>query len=243
MMGLRRPPWWAIALTAAGMLLFVRLGVWQLHRAEAKDLLLARYAAAASAPAQPFAEAIAAPKADAFPRVLVTGHFLVDRLYLLDNPNHDQRRGVEVFAPFVVAHDSRLLLVDMGFLAAGSDGQTLPVPAMPTGQTTLRGLYVPPPPVGFEMGGDALVRQAQWPKKSIYLDLGQVATDLGRPLYPRVLARDTDSRSVYLRVHTLDFSSMPPARHRAYAFQWFTFALAALVILLVVNRDKRRRKP
>jgi len=32
---------------------------------------------------------------------------------------------------------------------------------------------------------------------------------------------------------------MPPARHRAYAFQWFTFALAAVVIFLVLHRKRR----
>ena len=57
-----------------------------------------------------------------------------------------------------------------------------------------------------------------------------------------MLALDPDPAAIYVRVHTLDFSSMPPARHRAYAFQWFTFALAAVVILLVLHR-KQRPKP
>ena len=241
--GLRRPPWWAIALTVAGMALFVRLGVWQLQRADAKDNLLRRYATASSAPVQPFADVADAPPATAFPRVAVHGRYLPDRTYLLDNPNHDQRGGVEVFAPFVVDDGSRLLLVDLGFLSATGTGETLPIPPLPTEKTTLHGLYVPPPPVGFEMGGNALAQQSSWPKKSIYLDLGQVGRDLDRALYPRVLALDADPASIYVRVHTLDFSSMPPARHRAYAFQWFTFALAALVILLAVNRRKRPRQP
>ncbi len=240
-MGLRRPPWWAIALTAAGMALFVRLGVWQLHRADYKEDLLRRYAAAAVAPVQPFATVADATATTAFPRVEVRGHYLVDRQYLLDNPNHDQRGGVEVFVPFVVRDDSRVLLVDQGFLSGDGAGRTLPAPPLPTGEIDLHGLYVPPPPVGFEMGGNALAQQTRWPKNSIYLDLTQVAADLGRALYPRVLALDPDPASIYVRVHTLDFSSMPPARHRAYAFQWFTFALAALVILLVVNRKRRPR--
>jgi len=101
---------------------------------------------------------------------------------------------------------------------------------------------VPPPPLGFEMGGDALARQTQWPKSSIFLDPVAVARDLGRPLYPRVLALDADPASIYVRVHTLDFSSMPPARHRAYAFQWFSFAIAAVVILLVLNRKRKPRE-
>ena len=225
------------------MLLFVRLGFWQLHRADYKEDLLQRYAAAASAPVQPFARVADATAAAAFPRVEVRGHYLSDRQYLLDNPNHDRRGGAEVFVPFVVHGESRVLLVDQGFLAEDGSGRVLQAPALPAGEIDLRGLYVPPPPVGFEMGGNALARQAQWPKNSIYLDLTQVAGDLGRALYPRVLALDPDPASIYVRVHTLDFSSMPPARHRAYAFQWFTFALAALAILLVVNREKRPRRP
>ncbi len=241
-MGLRRPPWWAIALTAVGMVLFVRLGVWQLQRADYKDALLRRYAAAALAPVQPFAAVADAAPADAFPRVEVRGHYLPDRLYLLDNPNHDRRGGVEVFAPFVVCGQSRVLLVDQGFLSGDGNGQTLQMPPLPTEELSLHGVYVPPPPIGFEMGGNALVQQTRWPKNSIYLDLTQVGHDLDRALYPRVLALDPDLASIYVRVHTLDFSSMPPARHRAYAFQWFTFALAALVILLAVNRKKRPRR-
>jgi cytochrome oxidase assembly protein ShyY1 len=69
-----------------------------------------------------------------------------------------------------------------------------------------------------------------------------VAGDLGRTLYPRILTLDADPAAIYVREHTLDFGSMPPARHRAYAFQWFTFALAAVVIFLVLHRKKRRPK-
>lgn len=242
-MRFRRPPWWAILLTAAGALLFIRLGFWQLDRADFKDALLRRYAASSSAPIQPFEAVADTPPANAFPRVQVHGRYLPNRTYLLDNPNHDQRGGVEVFAPFEIRGQAKLLLVDLGFLAATGNEKTSQLTPLPTTEVTLHGVYVPPPPVGFEMGGNALVRQTQWPKSSIFLDPKEVAADLDRALYPRVLALDADPASIYSRVHTLDFSSMPPARHRAYALQWFTFALAAVLILLVVNRKKPPRKP
>jgi len=241
--GFRRPSWWALLLTAAGALLFIRLGIWQLHRADFKEALLRRYAASSSAPLQDFAKVGAAPPADTFPRVQVSGHYLADRLYLLDNPNHDQRGGVEVFAPFQLHAQKQLLLVDLGFLSGNGTGQAPQLPPLPATEVSLQGLYVPPPPIGFEMGGDALARQTRWPKNSIFLDPAEISRDLGRPLYPRVLALDADPASIYVRVHTLDFSSMPPARHRAYAFQWFSFAIAAVVILLVVNRKRGSRKP
>jgi surfeit locus 1 family protein len=92
------------------------------------------------------------------------------------------------------------------------------------------------------MGGNALAAQTHWPKTTIFLDLKQVQQDLGQSLYPRVLALDADPASIYVREHTLDFSSMPPARHRAYAFQWFTFAVVAVVMFIVLHR-RRKSKP
>ncbi|QAU24904.1 SURF1 family protein [Dyella sp. M7H15-1] len=237
---MRRPAWWSVLLTVAGVLVFVRLGVWQLHRAEYKDELLRRYAAAAGAPVQDFAVAVANVVENVYPRVRVQGHYLIDRLYLLDNPKHDDMGGVEVFAPFRPDHQDKLLLVDLGFLPGNGSDKAPQLSPLPTSPQTLHGLYQPPPGKGFEMGGNALAQQAQWPKTSIYLDLGQVAADLHASLYPRVLALDADPVAIYVRVHTLDLSSMPPARHRAYAFQWFTFAVVVAVMFVVLHGAKRR---
>jgi surfeit locus 1 family protein len=237
---MRRPAWWSVLLTLAGVLVFVRLGLWQLHRAEYKDELLRRYAAAASAPAQDFAAATGNLSDDVYPRVRVQGHYLADRLYLLDNPKHDDRGGAEVYVPFQLDHQDRLLLVDLGFLPGNGTGKAPQLPPLPVDAQTLQGLYEPPPGKGFEMGGNALAQQTQWPKTSIYLDMGQVASDLHATLYPRVLVLDADPAAIYVRVHTLDLASMPPARHRAYAFQWFTFAVVAVVMFVALHRKRRQ---
>lgn len=239
---MRRPAWWSVLLTIAGVLVFIRLGVWQLHRADYKDELLRRYAAAASAPVRSFHAVADQPPKDAYPRVRVQGRYLADRLYLLDNPKHDSLGGAEVYAPFEPLNQHRLLLVDLGFLPGNGTDKAPQLPPLPTDLQTLQGTYQPPPGTGLELGGNALAQQAQWPKTSIYMDLGQVAKDLHAALYPRVLALDPDPSAIYVRVHALDLSSMPPARHRAYAFQWFTFAVAAVVMFVVLHRRKPRLK-
>jgi cytochrome oxidase assembly protein ShyY1 len=231
-----------VLLTVAAAALFVRLGVWQLDRAAYKESLVRRYAAAATAPPVPFGQVAANPPTDAFPRVEVRGRWLGDRAYLLDNPRHDARGGVEVYVPLALPDHEHLLLVDLGFLPGTGNDQAPPLPALPSGEVDLHGLYLPPPGVGLELGGDALSGQRHWPKTTIYLDLGQVAKDIGRPLFPRVLALDVDPSAVYQREHAFDFSSMPPARHRAYAFQWFSFAVAVLAIFLVLHRKRRLRR-
>jgi surfeit locus 1 family protein len=237
---MRRPAWWSVLLTLVGVLVFVCLGIWQLHRADYKEELLRRYAAAAGTPPQDFAVVTGNLSGDVYPRVQVQGHYLVDRLYLLDNPRHDEMGGVEVYAPFQPDHQGKLLLVDLGFLPGNGTGKPPQLPPLSTDAQTLQGLYQPAPGKGFEMGGNALAQQAQWPKTSIYLDLNQIAADLHAQLYPRVLALDADPAAIFVRAHTLDLSSMPPARHRAYAFQWFTFAIVAVVMFVVLHRTKRR---
>lgn len=238
---LRRPSWFALLLTAVTALLFIRLGVWQLHRADEKEAILRRYATAETAPARDFAEVASNPPVDAFARVHLRGDYVPDRVYLLDNPRHDQRGGVEVYAPFRPHGADRLLLVDLGFLPGNGTDQPPQLPPLPGDARELHGLYVPAPGVGFRMGGDALARQTRWPKTTVYLDLDQIAADLHAAVYPRVLSLDAEPSSIYVREHTIDFSAMPPARHRAYAFQWFTFAVAVVVILLVLHRRRPSR--
>jgi cytochrome oxidase assembly protein ShyY1 len=231
-----------VLLTLAAALLFVRLGVWQLDRAAYKDALVRRYAAAALARPVPFGQVAAQPAGDAFLRVSVDGRYLTDRVYLLDNPHHDALGGVEVYVPLARPGDPRLLLVDLGFLPGNGNDRTPALPPLSPGEVSLHGLYLPPPGTGLELGGDALARQTRWPKTSIYLDLAQVGKDLGRALYPRVLALDAEPASPYHRAHVFDFSAMPPARHRAYAFQWFSFAVAVVAIFVILHRPRSTRR-
>ena len=239
---LRRPTPFAVRLTVAGVLAFVALGVWQLKRADEKELLVRRYAAAVVAPQRDFAQ-VPPVTADSLPaRVRGRGTYRADRVYLLDNPRHDERGGAEVYVPLQLDEHAPWLLVDLGFLPGNGDGKLPDPPALLTGAVTLQGLYQPPPGHGFEMGGNALLQQTHWPKSTIYLDLAQVQPDLGHPIYPWVLALDAEPSAIYQRQHVFDFSSMPPARHRAYAFQWFTFAVAAVVIFVVLHRKRRSRR-
>jgi len=234
-MRLRRPTTFALLLTMFGVAAFIALGVWQLGRARQKEALLARFANAAHAPVQSFADVAHDTSADAYPHVQVQGSFDPGRVYLLDNRMQGEQLGVDVFAAFTPRNRDRVLLVDLGFLPRRAPGETLPVvPSLTSGQVALRGLYAPAPAPGLKLGGDALPRQAHWPKLVTYIDLDDIAADLHRQVYPRVLLPDADPASGYVRQWTPD--TFPPARHRAYAFQWFTFALVAVVIFFAMHR-------
>lgn len=238
MIRFRRPSLFAVLLTLAGIAAFIALGIWQLRRAQEKELLLARFAQAAHATVQPFAGVADTPPQTIYPHVRVRGRYAAHRIYILDDRMNAGRLGVNVFVPFVPDQGNRELLVNLGFLPRQGADEVLPdLPPIPDTEVTLTGLYAPPPAPGLKLGGNPLTRESAWPKLLTFIDLRALAGDLHQALYPRVLLLDPDPASPYVREWTPDV--MPPSRHRAYAFQWFTFAFAALVIFFIMHREKR----
>jgi len=235
------PSAFAWMLLVFGITAFVALGLWQLDRAQQKEQLLAAYAAGANGPAIEFARVRDTLDAQHYPHVRVRGHFLTDRGYLRDEQLHEGKLGVHAIAVFAVSGEDRLLLVDRGWIAWDHAPSTLPtVPALADGEVELTGIYAPFPSSGLRVGGDALKRQNAWPKLTLRIDPAEISADLGKPLLPRMLLQDADANSGFLREWTPNV--MPPVRHRAYALQWFTFALVALAVFVAVHWRAVERK-
>lgn len=232
-----RPRGFAWALLCVGVAAFTSLGMWQLDRARQKEQLLAAYAAAANEPAGDFARERDSADAQRYPHVRVRGNFVEGRGYLLDEQVHDGQLGVHAIAVFAVTGEQRRLLVDRGWIAWNhAPGTTPALPALADGEVELSGTYAPFPRGGFRLGGNALVAQKAWPKLTLHVDAAEISADLRQPVLPRLLLQDADASSGFVREWTP--GTMPPARHRAYALQWFTFALAALVIFVILHWRK-----
>lgn len=234
-----RPSWFAWSLLLAGLAAFVSLGAWQWGRAAQKEALLATFATAEKAAPEAFATVADAPPEGIYPRVVVRGHFeWAEGLgYLLDEQLHGGRVGVMALAVFVPADGTRRLLVNRGWMPwSRADGVAPALPAVPQGEVTLTGLYAPPPRGGLRVGGDALRTQTHWPKFTLRADLDEIAGDIGAPVYPRLLLLDADAASGFVREWTP--AVMPPERHRGYAVQWWSFAIAALVIFFALHWRK-----
>ena len=242
-MRLRRPSVFAVLLTLFGIAVFCALGVWQLRRAAYKEGVLARFHAAAVAPLGSLSAALAEPLRGDYPHVRVRGTFETQHVYELDDQMRVGRLGVMVFVPFRPLGSAHVLLVNLGFLAKlGTDGTQLPdLPPIPSQPVTIDGIYAPPPLSGLHLGGNPLPRDTRWPKLVTWINPQQIGADLHAAVYPHVLLSDPDPSSAYLRTWTANV--MPPAKHRAYAAQWFTFALAAIVIFIVMHRAKPDHHP
>ena len=233
-----RPGAFAIALTLAGIALFVALGLWQVRRAHEKIAMLAAFDVAATQAPIALEQARGEATAQRYPKVRVSGRFDPQRAWLLDNQMRDGHAGVMVYALFGLQEGGAPLLVNRGFLPRDARGELAPIPPLPEGAQTLVGLYAPPPGVGVRLGGNRLPMQTAWPKTSIYIDLDEIGADLGRRLDPRVLLLAPQAGSGFVREWRPDV--LPPQRHYGYAFTWFTFAAVAAVIFLILHWRKEQ---
>ncbi|HNR92791.1 MAG TPA: SURF1 family protein [Dokdonella sp.] len=227
------PSWFALVLLLAGLGVFITLGFWQLDRAHEKDALLDAFAADAAQAPLTLADARRRAASMPYPRVRVHGRYDPLRSYLLDDQVRDGRQGLLAWAVFEPDGGGPALLVNRGFVARGSDGKQPVLPAVETGEVELSGLYASPPGGGLRLGGNALPRQSRWPKSTIYIDTAEIAQDIGRAVDTRVLLLDADPASGFMRAWTPQI--IPPERHRGYALQWFSFAIAAIVIFIVLH--------
>jgi cytochrome oxidase assembly protein ShyY1 len=227
-----RPRAWAIALTLAGVALFLALAAWQFRRAQEKELLFAAVAQAATQSPVSLATARRDASTARFPTLRVEGRFDPQRQYLLDNQVRDARAGVMVFGVFEPSAGGPALLVNRGYLARDARG-ALVVPPLPAGTATLTALYAPPPGIGLRMGGNSLPQQTEWPKTVIYIDLDEIAADASRRLDARVLLQLGEGESGLVREWTP--AVFPPVRHLGYAWTWLTFALVVVATFLILH--------
>jgi len=229
----KKPSWLALFLLASGLLFFCCLGFWQLDRAAEKKQLLESYASAASAKAMTLSQARTHERGGGFPRVRTSGRYDGAHTYLLDDQVRNGKQGQLAFALFVPDDGALPLLVNRGFLAHQSDGSMPVTPTLPDGLVTLEGLYGKAPGTGLRMGGNSLPRQNGWPKLTIYIDTVEIGEDLGRDIDEGVLLLDAEPDSIFMRQWTPQI--IPPEKHLGYAFQWFCFALASIVIFIVLH--------
>lgn len=224
------PPLWGLLLAGAGIALFCVLGTWQLGRAEQKTLMAARYEANAALPVQPLAEAMTHDDIEDR-RVQVAGQWRKDLQVFLDHQMRGPVAGFHVHTVFVPAQGGPAVLVNRGWMAAAADMQALPVAAPPSGNVVVGSLAFPSE--FFTVGEPDYGRR---PLRVARLDMPQLSRALGIRLHPFVVRLESAADDGLVREWAPSSRlAMPPEKHRGYAFQWFSLALAVLVVAVVVN--------
>jgi len=218
-------------LACVAITLFIALGLWQLHRADEKRVILAREAAFLHQLPRVWQGEAVLP--ETFERVQVKGK-LLPAVVFLDNQLHDHQVGYHVLSPFDLG-TGRVVVVDRGWVPLGVNRSTLPEITTPTERMTLQGRAYYPLGKSWVLGPGIELKQDD---RAVIesLDLHLLEQFLHKPVYPFIIRLEDKSPAGYVR--SWNAVSMPPVRHLGYAFQWFAFAFVALIIFIALNIRK-----
>jgi surfeit locus 1 family protein len=221
-------------LMLALCLAFVALGRWQWQRGTARAAQQARFEQGARR-----VLTLGAMPLDLVPdyqRVSLTGTYDPAHQFLIDNMSHHGLNGYQVLTP-LERPGGGLVLVDRGWVPFLGSRSDLPDVSLDSaGTVTVIGRVGDLPVAGLAFGRAPPAATGPWPRVTSFPTLGQLSRVLGRPLEPHIILLDPHAPDGYVRDWQLP--GMPAMRNFAYAFEWWCFAVAAVVIWLMVSAKR-----
>lgn len=217
------------------VLLLLRLGFWQLERADEKQQQIAQMQESVSGK-QALNLAQLNPTATQIEWAQGRVQFLSRPIIFLDNQRSGQQVGVTVYQ-LAKNQNQQPFLVELGWLPV-SNNRTFPMPNALKGEYTVAGLLLPAPAAGFAIG-EAISSLDANTLLVTRIDTEALSKQLAHSLASRVLRLDPALAIGFERSLTVSSNTLPPEKHRAYAFQWFGLAFAFLCLSLYVLLRKK----
>lgn len=232
-----RPLFWPTVFSAAGILVLLALGAWQVQRLHWKEgLIAARHRAVAAAPVPAPRDPAAARRLEYHP-VFVDGRFEYGREIHIHAISRRGEAGFDVATP-LVAPDGRTVIVNRGFVPTALADPARRAEGQVAGQVHITGLLRLPPaekPGWFLPDNDPA--RGEW----FWVDLGAIAAAdrLADVALYYIDADRTPNPGGWPRGGTTRLSL--PNHHLQYAITWFSLAVALAVIYLLYRRGKLGR--
>tara|TARA_R110001592_G_scaffold324870_3_gene604612 strand:- start:2957 stop:3772 length:816 start_codon:yes stop_codon:yes gene_type:complete len=228
--------------------ILIKLGFWQLDRATEKDLRLQKmtlYQQQEALDLNDILDLIAQREDEKIDNqqtdskqtdrealndlpVSLSGKFNNKQSFLLDNQIYKGSLGYRVIKVFQDEKTKATVLVNLGWIQGGIDRNFIPEIADIQGKVTFRGkIRVLESPILLV---DEVLQVNTWPQRIQSIDINKISMLLEQPLLPFIVYVDNDDPLGYIKEWVPIV--MPPEKHRGYAFQWFTLALAWLILML-----------
>ncbi len=216
-----RPRLWSSVTVVLACAIFVKLGLWQMARAESRQALAEvvgqrpLLATVELTESTPFEEALL------YRRAVVRGSFEPAGRILLDGRKQDGRLGYHLIVPLRISGGDLRVLVNRGWIPREEAQRAVAAPS--AGDTEVRGLITRPALPAIRLGGAS---GADWGERWPYLDVEHFAALRNYPVGPLVLIED--ARLVSETLAALGNGEEKWGMHMGYAIQWFAFALLAV---------------
>lgn len=225
---------WKILLLLVLLLpILLRLGYWQLERADEKRALQARYEQHAAMPALSLDSMLQAEdKQLAFRQVRLQGYYDNEHSILLDNQVQNGQVGYQLLSPFMT-RQGQCVLINRGWIPGFADRRMPVIEAVVGDVDVVASVYVPPGEAVL-LGSD--IWADSWPLVVQSIDVLRLAEHLHADLFRYSLRLEPGVAGAEL----IDWSvaNTRAEKHTGYAVQWFVMAFALFVFWLYASIRK-----
>lgn len=222
------PKIWAIILMVVFVLIFSSLGRWQLNRAEEKTTKYEQIQLYTKQSPINLPTVLVKLKDFEYREVEIRGKFANDKTILLDNKTYQRRAGYHVITPIKISNSTLYVPVNRGWIELGKDRLTLPKIQSIEGEVTLIGMVISPEIRALTLA-EEFVRGVVWDK----FDLQRYQDETGLNMQPILVLQKNDINDGLLR--DWDKPDSGASKNIGYAIQWFSLAIATLIIFIVLN--------
>lgn len=215
---------WPLFTAVLAIAILLRLGFWQLERAEQKREALLQLTQQQELSLESWV-ATDDKRLIHSRRIKLKGSIAEQQIWLLDNRVYQGQVGYSVISKFKLKGLERFALVDWGWIKAPRSRSELPNIDLPQTELLLTGLVKT---TGFTQVVLKETSETGWPRRiqSLQeLDLSQ-----------GVIYADTGVVDGLIQIYKPVV--MPPEKHQAYAVQWFLLALACALIFIFASRKR-----
>lgn len=227
------PSWPMILLAFIFIALFMKLGFWQLARADEKKQLQNAFNIQLQKP--PIIWQAKDQKPSQYQALKIKGKFLPISFFL-DNQHHKHKFGYDVLLPLLLDNGD-VVIIDKGWVAADiKDRYNLPKIKISDYKTEIIGRAYYPSSKNWVLG-DAIEKRSSSVAIIETIDVPIISKFLQKAVYPFIIREEKSFQDDYVREWSI--VSMPPTRHYGYAVQWFSFALVVFIIFIFLNIKKK----
>ncbi len=215
--------------------LFIKLGLWQYNKAKLKQEIQSSYNASLDNEALSLPVQLDNLDTWKHKKVKVKGHYKTTYQILLDNQVEDSRGGFHVLTPLKIEGRDDYVLVNRGWIAGGATHTDIPKIITPETPVEIVGLVWVPSKKIFTLESKA--QKSQWNAVWQHMDLERYQNSVAINVLPIVIKLDSKSNAGgFVRNWQLPADKI--ATNMGYAYQWFGFAIASILIFLYTSIRK-----
>lgn len=224
--------WIPLLIFIAVFSLLLRLGFWQLSRADEKGLFLETQSLRLMEKPVLLTELLKNTAEYRYRSALLKGKYDSKHQLLVDNQIYMGKVGAFVMTPFILSDSERVVFVNRGWVATDKARKQLPDVSMPmnNAEISIEGIINEFPSVGLILEGADMASEG-WPSVVQIVNTDKLTKRFEYSFYPFQVQLKAEQENGYMRDWKIN-TRMPPEKHRAYAFQWF--ALAATLFFLTL---------